>query len=126
MILDTTFLIDLLDRDPDAIETLDDLIESTSPVSLSTLTVFEVGVGLRENERERFEDIIDSMTVLPLGPTESWQAVRIQRALRDAGQQIGVMDVLIAGTATEQSDPTVLTRNVDEFERVDAIAVETY
>lgn len=126
MILDTTFLIDLLNRESVADEKLDELIEATTPVSVSTLTVFEVGVGLRESEREQFEAVIEPVTIAPLGLAESWRAVHIQRTLRDAGQEIGIMDALIAGTAAERTDSTVLTRNVDEFERVDVIDVETY
>lgn len=38
----------------------------------------------------------------------------------------GFGDVMIAGTAAANSDPTVLTRNVDEFERVEGIDIETY
>lgn len=126
MFLDTTFVIDLLDDDPDAVERLDELITSTSPIALSTLTAFEVGVGLRTDERERFEEIIASIPVVPLGLSESRRAVDIHRTLRDAGEEIGVIDALIAGTAVEYGQPTVLTRNVDEFDRVDAIDVETY
>jgi hypothetical protein len=33
---------------------------------------------------------------------------------------------MIAGTAAASLDPAVLTRNVDEFERVGSIDVETY
>lgn len=36
------------------------------------------------------------------------------------------VDVLIAGTALERADPRVLTRNVDEFDRVAELTVETY
>jgi predicted nucleic acid-binding protein len=47
MLLDTTFLIDLLNRDADAETKLDELAEASTPVSFSVLTVYEVGVGLR-------------------------------------------------------------------------------
>lgn len=126
MLLDTTFLIDLLERDPDAVEKLDELVDSRSAIVISTLTVFEVGVGLGTGERERFEEIVDSVTVLPPSLPETWRAVGIQRSLRERGEGIGVIDVLLAATAAGTDDPVVLTRNVDEFDRVDAITVEPY
>lgn len=125
MFLDTTFIIDLLARDPDAEAKRDALIGASGPVGLSTLTVFEIGVGLRDGERERFETVLESLSVIPPGVPEVWRAVSIQQALRDDGEQIGVIDVLIAGTAAERGE-AVLTRNVDEFARVDGIDVETY
>ena len=53
-------------------------------------------------------------------------AVDIQRDLRAAGKEIGAVNVMIAGTAAASLDPAVLTRNVDEFDRVGGINVETY
>jgi predicted nucleic acid-binding protein len=126
MLLDTTFLIDLLERDPDAVEKLDELVDSRAAVVISTLTVFEVGIGLETGERERFEGVVDSMTVLPPSLPETWRAVGIQRSLRERGEEIGVIDVLLAATAAGTDDPVVLTRNVDEFARVDSITVERY
>jgi tRNA(fMet)-specific endonuclease VapC len=126
MLLDTTFLIDLLDQ-LDAAETaLADLIEGETPVAVSPLTVYETGIGLRENEYARFDEILTSMVVLPLGHTESRRALSIQRALGDRGEPIGDIDSLIAATAIESMDSRVLTRNVDEFARVGDLDVETY
>ncbi|MFC6907227.1 hypothetical protein [Halalkalicoccus tibetensis] len=47
MILDSTFVNDLIHRDPHAVEVLDLLIDSRTSVAMSALTAFEVGVGLR-------------------------------------------------------------------------------
>ncbi|WP_254544554.1 PIN domain-containing protein [Halomarina pelagica] len=126
MLLDSTFLIDLIDRDPDAKAKLDELAEASTPVAFSVLTAFEVGVGLHgTDERERYERIVAAMTVVPLGRAATRRAISIQRTLRSRGEEIGSVDALIAGTAAER-DENVLTRNVDEFERVGEIAVETH
>lgn len=52
--------------------------------------------------------------------------MEIQRTLYDRGEPIGAVDALIAGTAATRPDSRVLTRNVDEFARVEAITVERY
>ena len=125
MILDTTFLIDLLDQLDTAEDALADLIEGATPVAVSPLTVYETGLGLHEREYTRFDEILASMVVLPLGRTESRRALSIQRTLGDRGEPIGDIDALTAATAVESADARVLTRNVDELARVEDRNVET-
>jgi tRNA(fMet)-specific endonuclease VapC len=126
MILDSAFLIDLINRDSDAKDTLDELAAASTPVALSVLTTYEVGVGLRgKTEHERYDHFVSSMTVVPLDRDATQRAITIQRTLRSRGEEIGAMDALIAATAAERGED-VLTRNVSEFERVDGITVETY
>lgn len=125
MLLDTTFLIDLLDRLDAADHRLDELIEDSTPIGVSVLSVYETGIGLADHERERFDSITEQVTVVPLRHDDTRRALSIQRTLFDRGQRIGDIDAMIAATAAER-DETVLTRNVDEFERVEAITVETY
>lgn len=129
MLLDSTFLHDLLREDDDAVATLEELIENGTPVALSTLTVFEVGIGLRGDAavlRDRFHSVVDEMTVCSLGREQADRALSIQHRLYDRGEPIGAVDVLLAGTAATLDDPRVLTRNVDEFARIESIEVVEY
>lgn len=128
MLLDSTFLYDLVREASAAVEKLDALIEERTDVAVSTLTVFEVGIGLRgdaEQYRERYQETLEGISTLPFGVREARNAVRIQHQLLDRGERIGAIDVLIAGTARSHGT-SVLTRNVDEFERVGGLTVETY
>jgi predicted nucleic acid-binding protein len=129
MLLDSTFLHDLVREDDDATTRLEELIRNNTPVAVSTLTVFEVGVGLQgaaKQYRKQFRATVDELEEFSLGPPGARRALSIQRELSGRGERIGAVDVLIAGTAAERDDPRVLTRNVDEFERVDAITVQSY
>ena len=129
MLVDSTFLHDLVRGEDAAVATLDELITDGTPVVLSPLTVFEVGVGLRGDAaglRERFQGVVDDTDLAPLGREQAERALSIQRRLYDQGEPIGPVDVLLAGTAATLSDPRVLTRNVDAFQRVGEIDVETY
>jgi predicted nucleic acid-binding protein len=128
MLLDSTFLHDLVREEPAAVERLDELIEQRTPVAVSAISVFEIGVGLRgdaETYLEQYHGTLDGVSILPLGRSEAQEAVRIQHELLDRGERIGAVDVLIAGQARSRGT-SVLTRNVDGFERVDGLAVETY
>ncbi|MDG5821885.1 PIN domain-containing protein [Natronococcus sp. A-GB7] len=129
MILDSTFIHDVLRGDDAAINRLAELRDESDPVALSSLTVFEVGVGLRGESaryREQFGEVVDDLVVLPVTDTTARQAISIQHELLDRGERIGARDVLIAGTAVGTPDPRVLTRNVDEFARVDDLEAESY
>jgi tRNA(fMet)-specific endonuclease VapC len=128
MILDSTFVNDLVHSDPEALDVLDELIDSRTPIAMSPLTVFEVGVGLRgaaSAKRDRFNDMVEDIDVLLLDLPAARRAWEIQRTLMNRGERIGAVDVLIAGTAAVH-ERAVLTRNVGEFRRVDEITVKDY
>ena len=128
MILDSTFINTLVRDDPAATETLEQLIDAGTPVAFSALTVFEVEVGLRgaaARHRDRFENVVNRIDVVPLTRDVAHRAAAIQQNLYDRGDPIGAVDVLIAATALERGEE-VLTRNTDEFRRVDGLTVETY
>jgi predicted nucleic acid-binding protein len=145
VLLDSTFLHDLVRGDTAAVATLGELIEDETPVTISPLTVYAVGIGLRGDAaglRERFRGVVDDLEVAPLGVQQAERALAIRHRLLDDGERIGAVDVLLAGTAATLADPRVLTPdilsrlkswafssnlcNVEEFEHVDAIDVEPY
>jgi tRNA(fMet)-specific endonuclease VapC len=129
VILDSTFIHDVIREDETALNRLAQLSEAGTRVALSALTVFEVGVGLRGEAaqyRESFNEQVGGLVVLPVGEADAHRALNIQHDLLDRGERIGARDVLIAGTALESADPRVLTRNVDEFDRVEDLNVESY
>lgn len=128
MLLDSTFLHDLVRGEPAAIEKLDELIEERTSIAVSVISVFEVGVGLHGEAaryRDPYHEILDDISILSLRPLGAVEAIQIQHELLDRGERIGAVDVLIAGQARSH-DMAVLTRNVDEFERVDGLDIETY
>jgi predicted nucleic acid-binding protein len=129
MILDSTFVHDVVHENDAAVNRLAELHDDGTPVALSALTIFEVGVGLRgetAQHRDHFDEKIEDLVVVPVGEAIARRALNIQHDLLDRGERIGAGDVLIAGTAVGSGDPRVLTRNVDEFSRVDELDVETY
>ena len=130
MILDTTFVIDVWDGDPGALDRLELLDRERVQQQLSAMTLFELhyGVALSEKpreERRRVLDVVESKVVLPAtGPVMS-KAGRLHGRLRHAGRSIGESDCIIAATAFVHEEP-ILTRNVEHFERVDDVDVREY
>ena len=126
MILDSCFLIDLMASDEQAVAKLDELVESATPTGISTLTVTEVGSGLRgDSEQAEFDAIIDQLDLIPFGRVESRRAAQLQRQLQSDGHPVGAIDVMIGATALEH-DRGVVTRNVSEFKRIDGVRVSPY
>lgn len=125
MILDSSFVIDLLGGDDDAVEKLTELVLRGSPLRVSTLTVTEVEIGLHQSKADQFETVMRKLDPIAFDIDAAHTAATIQRDLRARGEQIGAVDAMIAATALE-GDGIVVTRNTDEFERVDDLDVEPY
>lgn len=129
MILDTSFLHDLMYGDDDAVEKARELDEGGN-VALSSMTVYELyyGVGYTDKgraEKKKVESVIGSKQVLPADASVMRKAGKIDRRLSRDGEKVGQADIVIGATALLHDRP-VLTRNVTEFKRIPGLEVETY
>lgn len=126
MILDSSFVVDLMASDEGAVAKLNELVADAEPIAVSALTVTEVRRGLRtDRDRETFDDAVDDVSVVPFDRPEARRAADLLRRLDEDGTPIGAVDAMIAATALERNEK-VLTRNVSEFDRVDGLRVTPY
>lgn len=130
MMLDTTFLVDLLRKDRAAKERLQDLQDARALLKVPTTAIYELWEGAERsrNPHQEMADaqrILDGCMVLPLEARHAMRAGRLSGALALRGEVLDDVDLLIAGTAIEE-DEAVLTRNVRDFRRVPDLRVETY
>lgn len=129
MLLDTTFLIDLMRGDEDAVEKATELEEDLIQQRLSSMTLFELYYGVARSdqpkeEREKVENILSSKPIHPADTAVMRKAGRLSGELANEGDAVGDGDVIIDATADVVDEP-VLTRNVDDFARLHS-DVETY
>jgi len=129
MILDTTFLHDVMHGDEEAVKKARK-VEEAGTVRLSAMSVYELfyGVGYTDKsrtERHKVESVIGSKQVLPADAEVMSKAGKIDGRLSRNGEKVGQGDVVIGATALLHDD-RVLTRNVDEFERIPGLEVEAY
>ena len=129
MLLDTTFLIDLMNGDDGAVDKARELERDLVQQRLSSMTLFELYYGVARasdspDERERVETVLESKPVHPADTAVMRKAGRLSGRLANDGTPVDDGDVIIAATADVVDEP-VLTRNVDDFERLGA-TVETY
>lgn len=130
MILDTTFVIDVLDGDPDALATLDGIESRRVQQKVSSMTVFELNQGVvradkPEDERQEVISVLESKPVVAANERIMAEAGRVHGRLQNEGRPIGQSDCIVGTTGLVRDEP-VLTRNVDHFERIDGLDVETY
>lgn len=127
--LDTSFLIDLMNGDEDAIAKARELEANLIQQRLSSMTLFELYYGIeRSNQskgkREKVENVLSSKPVHPADTAVMRKAGRLSGKLVNEGNTVDDGDVIIGVTADVVDEP-VLTRNVDDFDRL-GVDVETY
>jgi tRNA(fMet)-specific endonuclease VapC len=130
ILVDTTFLIDVMQNDTKAVEKARELADASVPIIVGTPTIFElyVGVGLSgrpSQEREKILGVLRSLTQLPLDSQSAIRAGLVYAQKKKEGERIDPEDVLIAGIAIENHE-TILTRNGKHFLGIPELKVEVY
>lgn len=127
MILDTSFLIDLIRGKERALEKYHEIEEENREVSIPAPTLYELWAGIKRSKVEREEEmleIIGSQQVADLESDAGKEAGKIQSSMAEKGQKIGHVDALITGIAVSSGE-ILLTRDQD-FETVENLRVEKY
>lgn len=130
MILDTSFLIDIMNGKRSALSKVDEIesdgLEQVVPAM--TLQELYIGVGaseLPDDERRKIEMVIETRPIVPTSEEIARKAGKIDGELRNDGQPINVGDAAIGATGIVR-DESVVTGDPDHFERIPDLNVETY
>ncbi|MEF8777206.1 MAG: type II toxin-antitoxin system VapC family toxin [Haloarculaceae archaeon] len=120
MLLDTSFVIDLLNGDDGAVEKAHELETDLVQQRLSSMTLFEVYYGVAratdsEVERQTVEDVLASKPIHPADTAVMRKAGRLAGELQNDGAPVGDGVVIIGATAEVLEEP-VVTRNHEDFE----------
>jgi len=129
MILDSSFLVDVLRGEATVRERVERVDERGTP-AVSTITVMELAEGVHlsdasESEREAVERLLTDLTELPFDRQCALRAGRINASLVAAGEPIDETDVMIGATALVYGHP-VVTRDRSHFDRIDDLDVFSY
>ena len=111
LVLDTSVVVDLLRGD-----VLDDSIldPAREPVMISTVTVHEILVGLKDGEAALTEAVLSSFALVPVGAAEAALSAQWRREYRSQGLSLTLADMVIAATAAIRNLP-LATGNVKDF-----------
>lgn len=130
MIVDTSFIIDLMNGLPEAFEKAKQLREQNENLFVTTLSIYELWSGITQSqkpdqEKRKVLEIVNSQLILDLDEESAKEGGKIDGGLIREGLRIDPEDCMIAGIARHHQEK-VLTRNVKHFGRIKGIFVETY
>jgi tRNA(fMet)-specific endonuclease VapC len=130
VILDTAFVIDVMDGDDDAISAYEEYEDTREQQYLASITVLELYEGIvrvmnSDAERRKVRAVIDTKPVIPADQVVMKKAGTVSGQLITEGDQIDREDCVIAATAVIEEE-AIVTRNVDHFERIGGIEVRSY
>jgi len=117
MIVDTSFVLDIIDGVEAAIEKERELEAESVPLVIPSMTVLELSIGVGKvattrEERQKVEAVLDSYPLMDMTPSISRRAGRLlgeRMAAADDGDGpgIGKGDTAIAATALERDGPVL-------------------
>lgn len=130
MIEDTSFIIDILHDDPDALAYLDVIERENRPEKVASITVLELYEAVPqltapEKRQQKILDVLDTRHAVGADGTVMRKAGKISGTLVSRGEEIDREDCIIGATALLNDEP-VVTRNRSHFERIEGLDVETY
>ena len=131
MLLDTSFLIDLLrGKDKKALERAKQLDDSLESKGVASITIMELWRGAMrsqrsDNEKKKINELLTSLFQYPFQENEAKKSGEIEAELMKQGAMIDLEDIMIAGVAKVHHEP-ILTRNVKHFSKIQGIHVESY
>jgi len=130
--VDTTYLIDLLRGDPGAVEKARELDEAGGAAT-TAINLFEITYGIYrsrhvDHERRLSEAnrLFSRMDIFPLDARAAIEAGKTLGALSREGRIIDILDGMIGAIAATNGCDTIITRNVDHFNRLPNLKIETY
>ncbi|HLC65535.1 MAG TPA: PIN domain-containing protein [Candidatus Nanoarchaeia archaeon] len=128
-VLDSSFLIDILRNKPSAATLLGDLEGKESVLAVAAPSVAEMWEGallssIPEREKKRVEDLLLRLTVFPLDEAAAKRTAEIEASLIRQGQQIGWIDVMVAGIALVRGE-TLVSGDV-HFARIPGLRLLKY
>lgn len=130
-LLDTAFLVDVLRGREDARRIAEAMKVAGERGATTEVSAFELLLGVHRRGRvvadrlAAVETLLSRLDVLPLDRRGAARAADVLAKLRTQGEDIGILDALIAGIALASGYEVILTRD-EAFRRVAGLRVETY
>jgi predicted nucleic acid-binding protein len=123
-LLDTTFVIDVLDGDRIATARLARLYEEGDRIYINEIVVCEAAYGAPSHPDPDLVALVRPLEFIQPGPESALEAGQWRAAARQQGRVLSLADSLIAAAA-DAAGATILTRNVRDFS-LTPVAVEGY
>ncbi len=133
-LFDTTFLVDLVNKDPGSGKLAEKVEEERTFKAISVITVYEYLRGIHyvySATKQLFEKLesaekeLGAFQVIPFTDEIARQSAQLQASLERKGEMMGINDLYIASTALSLK-LALVTRNLEHFRRVPGLKIEPY
>jgi tRNA(fMet)-specific endonuclease VapC len=129
--LDTTFLADLIRKNPDSIKKLNNLVKQGGNLSTTIINSAELFYGAYKSnnvdkEKAKMKLVLSRFIVFEMDEFSAEKFGEILSKLDKQGQKIADRDVMIAAIAITNGESVIVTRNRKDFEKMPQLTVEPY
>ena len=130
MIADTSFLIDIMKYDKDAIKKAEEIEKKGNTIAVTSISIFELFIGVtlsikQDQERNKINRIINGLSIISFDEDSAREAGRIFAQKRKNGTVIEPEDSMIAGICSRRNE-ILITRNIKHFSDIEGLRVESY
>lgn len=113
-LLDTSFLIDVLNGRRSRAEVMKDLIAQQHELTCCAINVAEVYTGMREPETQKTEALLRGLEFVPLSFEAARLAGHLKQQWAGKGKTLSLADLLIAAMCLTEA-LTLITDNCKDF-----------
>ena len=130
MIADTSFIIDIMEQLPEALQKATELANRQERMIITTITVFELWSGIAksskpEQEKRKVEEMLQFQQTLGFDQESAVEGGKINGLLQKERMMIDQEDCMIAGIAKHHRE-IIVTRNIKHFGRIKDLKLERY
>ncbi len=129
MIADTSFLIDIMKYDKDAIKKAEEIEKKGNTIAITSISIFELFIGVtlsikQDQERNKINRIINGLSIISFDEDSAREAGRIFAQKRKNGTVIEPEDSMIAGICSRRNE-ILITRNIKHFSDIEGLRIES-
>ena len=128
--LDATFIIDILRGNREVLSLVSKFDKLNVIKSIPSPVVSEIFQGIHlsrdlNQEEQKIGRLVNSLEILSLTKNSAILAGKISSSLMKEGQDIGLVDCMIAAIAITNNE-ILVTKNKKHFERIPNLKIESY
>ena len=129
VLIDTDILSYYFKGDKTVISNFKKYLQSYDLIEISLITYYEIVGGLLAKNALKqlnvFEDFVTENLVIPMTENSAKISAELYSTLRQTGNTVDDIDLLIAGIAID-NDMTIVTNNESHFNRIPGLKVENW
>lgn len=129
VVLDTDVIIDFLRGDKKTKEKINKLSKEGELLKTTSINTFELFKGAfrsnQSNARDELAGLLANLKVLDFGYEESEETGRVFEYLRAKGNNIDILDLMIASVAITNNE-VLVTRNTNHFKRISGLELADF